>query len=307
MNILVTGGAGFIGSHVVDACVESGHEVTVIDNLSTGSTRNLNPKARFFQCDILDREALEAIFRNNRFDVVNHHAAQIDVRRSVADPQYDASVNILGILNLMEVAVRSGVTRVIFASSGGAIYGEQDQFPADEDHPTRPISPYGISKLASERYLFYYSGSHRIDVAALRYANVYGPRQNPQGEAGVVAIFASKMLNGEPTIINGDGGQTRDYVFVKDVARANVRALTLRGFHIYNVGTGVETDVNRISSLIRSCTGDRASVEHGPPKKGEQLRSVLDSGKIARELGWEPVVSLETGLVETVEWFRQRA
>jgi UDP-glucose 4-epimerase len=306
MDILVTGGAGFIGSHVVDAYVEAGHDVSIVDNLSSGSTANVHPKARLFQCDILDRASLEKVFQRNRFDVINHHAAQIDVRRSVADPHYDASVNILGLLNLMEIGMKSGVSRVIFASSGGAIYGEQDVFPADETHPTRPISPYGISKLSSEHYLYYYSVVAGIDVVPLRYANVYGPRQNPHGEAGVVAIFTTKMLEGASTIINGDGKQTRDYVFAGDVARANVLALQPRGFTPFNVGTGVESDVNRISSLIRAATGNRSTAEHGPAKKGEQLRSVLDTSKIRQGLGWSPAMSLEDGIGKTVDWFRKR-
>jgi len=304
VNILVTGGAGFIASHIVDAYIVDGHTVSVVDNLSTGVRSNLNPKAQFFQCDIRDRDALDEVFQVGRFAAVSHHAAQIDVRRSVADPVFDASVNILGFLNLMECCVKYGVLKVIFASTGGAIYGEQDSFPADESHATRPLSPYGITKLASEKYLFYYWTLHGIECVLLRYANVYGPRQNPHGEAGVVAIFATKMLRGDRAVINGDGKQTRDYVYVGDVVRANLAALQCRGFEVLNVGTGVETDVNEIFRLIKLYTGSDIKTEHGEAKKGEQLRSVLDSSKISRLLGWRPTVTIEEGLARTVAAFR---
>jgi UDP-glucose 4-epimerase len=305
MNILVTGGAGFIGSHVVDAYIAQGNDVTVMDDLSTGRRANLNPHARFVECDIRDRESLESIFQGNHFDLINHHAAQTDVRRSVADPQYDASVNVHGLLNLMECAVRKGVPRLIFASTGGAIYGEQDRFPADENHATRPISPYGVSKLASERYLFYYHVAHGLDVVVLRYANVYGPRQNPHGEAGVVAIFTTKLLTKITPVINGDGLQTRDYVYVSDVARANVLALQCKGFEIFNVGTGIETDVNEIFRLIKKHVGGNIGAAHGPAKPGEQRRSVLDTGRIFRHLGWKPTMTLEDGIKATVESFQR--
>ena len=240
MKVLVTGGAGFIGSHIVDAYIAAGHHVEIIDNLVTGREQNINPRAVFHRADIRDAEAVARVFGATRFDVVNHHAAQMDVRRSVADPVYDASVNVLGVLTLLEAAMKTGVRRFVFASSGGAIYGEQDVFPADEKHATRPISPYGVAKLTTEQYLFYYEAVYGIESVCLRYANVYGPRQNPEGEAGVVAIFTTKMLKGEQPVVNGDGKQTRDYVFVGDVVRANVLALGLNGFRILNVGTGVE-------------------------------------------------------------------
>jgi UDP-glucose 4-epimerase len=226
MNILVTGGGGFIASHIVDAYLAQGHAVSVIDNLSTGRRENINPGARFHEIGIREAPAVARVFADGRFDVVNHHAAQMDVRKSVADPVYDASVNLLGVLTLLESAVVSGVRRVIFASSGGAIYGEQDYFPADELHPTRPISPYGVAKLATEEYLYYYRAVQGLGTVCLRYANVYGPRQNPEGEAGVVVIFASKMLARAQPVINGPGTQTRDYVYVADVVSANVLALT---------------------------------------------------------------------------------
>jgi UDP-glucose 4-epimerase len=306
MNILVSGGAGFIASHIVDAYIGLGHTVSVIDNLSTGKKENLNPKARLFEVDIRDAPAVKRVFAGGKYDVVNHHAAQIDVRRSVADPAFDASVNLVGALTLFDAAVASGVRRVIFASSGGAIYGEQDVFPADETHPTRPISPYGVAKLSTEQYLYFYSVAYGVVSVCLRYANVYGPRQNPEGEAGVVAIFASRMLAGGQPLINGDGKQTRDYVFVRDVASANVLALSRTTPAILNVGTGVETDVNRLFASIRKATGSGCEERHGEAKLGEQQRSVLDNRKIKKELGWAPSVSLDEGVASTVEYFRTR-
>lgn len=306
MNILVTGGAGFIASHIVDAYVASGHSVSVIDNLSTGRRENLNPKARLHELDIRDTPAVSRLFAGERFDVLNHHAAQIDVRRSVADPVFDASVNLLGVLTLLEAARTTGVRRVIFASSGGAIYGEQDRFPADETHAMRPISPYGVAKLATEQYLYYYQAVHGLEAVCLRYANVYGPRQNPEGEAGVVAIFASKMLKNEQPVINGTGAQTRDYVFVGDVVRANVLALSHAGAGVFNVGTGVETDVNRLFASLKSATGAACPERHAEAKQGEQLRSVLDNSKIRKALGWAPQVTLDGGIAATVEFFRGR-
>jgi UDP-glucose 4-epimerase len=306
MKILVTGGAGFIASQIVDAYITGGHQVTVVDNLSTGKRENINPRAEFVEVDIRDAAALGKVMTGGKFDVINHHAAQMDVRRSVADPVYDASVNILGMLTLMELGLRTGVRRIVFASSGGAAYGEQETFPAAESHPTRPISPYGVAKLSTEQYLFYYAAVHGFEPTALRYANVYGPRQNPEGEAGVVAIFTTRMLHGDSPVINGDGKQTRDYVFVGDVVKANVLALQSRGFKVYNVGTGIETDVNTIFRTLKTATGSTCAETHGEAKKGEQLRSVLDHRKIADELGWRPEVNLEEGLRRTVEYFRSR-
>ncbi len=307
MRILVTGGAGFIGSQIVDAYLDLGHEVGILDNLSTGRKENINPRATMYQIDLRDAPAVADLFASQHFDVVNHHAAQMDVRRSVADPVYDASVNILGVLNLLEACVRSNVRKVIFASSGGAIYGEHDYFPADEQHPTRPISPYGVAKLTTEQYLFYYKAVHGLASVSLRYANIYGPRQNPEGEAGVVAIFATRMLRGDTPTINGDGKQTRDYVFVGDVVRANVLALQHDGSGMFNVGTGREADVNLLFQLIRRSSGAQCPERHGPAKKGEQLRSVLNNGHINAVLGWQPTVTLEEGLDRTVEFFRRVA
>jgi len=307
MDILVTGGAGFIGSHIVEAFLGRGHRVSVVDNLITGKKENLHRDAAFFEADIRDAEAMARIFTEGRFDAVVHEAAQMDVRKSVADPVFDASVNILGMLTILENCVRTKVRRVVFASSGGAIYGEQDFFPADETHPTRPISPYGVAKLATEQYLFYYHAVYGLDAVCLRYANVYGPRQNPEGEAGVVAIFATKMLRGESPVINGDGKQTRDYVYVGDVVRANMCALEApAGFQVYNVGTGVETDVNHLFHVLRHATLSTCAGQHGEAKMGEQRRSVLDTGRIGTVLGWRQVVGLEEGLQRTVAFFRER-
>jgi len=230
----------------------------------------------------------------------------MDVRRSVADPVEDASINILGLLTLLEACRMYGVRRVLFASSGGAIYGEQDYFPADERHPTRPISPYGVAKLTSEQYLYYYGAVYGMASISLRYANVYGPRQNPEGEAGVVAIFTSKMLRGDQPVINGPGTQTRDYVYVADVVRANVLALQHSGSGLFNVGTGVETDVNTLFRHLRTHTGSSCAETHGEAKKGEQLRSVLDNRKIVKDLGWSVGMSLEEGLLRTVEHFTKK-
>jgi UDP-glucose 4-epimerase len=305
MKVLVTGGAGFIGSHVVDAYVEAGHEVVVVDDLSTGHRRNLNPRARFHQLDVTDARMTELV-RDERPALVNHHAAQMDVRRSVEDPLFDATVNILGTLRLLEGVRRANVRRVIFVSSGGAVYGEQETFPAAESHPTNPVSPYGVSKRTGELYAFFYQSEYQIPFTALRYANVYGPRQDPHGEAGVVAIFTGKMLAGEPVTVNGDGRQTRDYVYVGDVARANVLALERDCAGAVNIGTGVETDVNTLARLLLAASGSRSEVRHGPAKAGEQRRSVIACDRAAERLGWTPTVPLADGLGRTVEFFRAR-
>ena len=305
MRVLVTGGAGFIASHVTDALVAEGHQVSIIDDLSSGKRENLNPKATFYQIDVQDPGVADVI-RRERPEVLCHHAAQMDVRRSVADPIFDAKVNLVGLLNLMEHGRQNGLKRVLFASSGGAIYGEQDVFPAPETHKTEPLSPYGVAKLASERYLSFYQSTYGISYAALRYANVYGPRQNPHGEAGVVAIFAEKMLRGEQPIINGTGEQTRDYVYIGDLVRGNLAALTAAFSGAVNLGTGIETDVNTIFRHVRKLCGSHAAEQHGPAKPGEQMRSVVDSNLAQRVLGWRPQVSLEDGLRETVAFFRTR-
>ena len=305
MKILVTGGAGFIGSHVVDGYVAAGHEVLIVDNLVTGKRENLNPKARFFEHDILDPKTAELI-RRERPDVINHHAAQMDVRRSVADPVFDARVNILGTIGLLDAARQSGVRKFLFVSSGGAAYGEQEQFPAPETHPTWPVSPYGVSKRSGELYCHFFMVEYGVPFVAFRYANVYGPRQDPHGEAGVVAIFSGKMLRGEPVTVNGDGKQTRDYVFVGDVARMSLLALEKDATGPVNIGTGIETDVNVLAEKIRAAAGSGSAIDHGPAKSGEQRRSVVDPRRAAEVFGWRPEVSLDEGLRRTVDFFRKK-
>jgi UDP-glucose 4-epimerase len=305
MKILVTGGAGFIGSHVVDAFVGAGHDVLVVDDLSSGKRENLNSRARFEKLDIQDPKVVELI-RDERPAALSLHAAQMDVRRSVADPVFDARVNILGTINLLEGARKANVRRILFVSSGGAAYGEQETFPAPESHPTNPVSPYGVSKRSGELYAYFYQAEYQLPFVALRYANVYGPRQDPHGEAGVVAIFSGKMLRNEPVTVYGDGRQTRDYVYVGDVARANLLALDSTCTGPLNIGTGVETDVNRLAELIREVAGSRSAITHGPAKPGEQRRSVVDCRRAAELLGWKPEVPLAEGLRRTVEFFRAR-
>jgi len=305
MKVLITGGAGFIGSHIVDALIENGMEAVILDNLSTGRRENINPKAVFYQADIRD-QAISAIFAKERPDVVCHHAAQVSVRNSVADPCTDADINIAGSINLMEACRVSGVKKVVFASSGGAIYGEQETFPATESHPTRPLSPYGAAKLSFEFYLNYYKEVYGMPYVALRYSNVYGPRQDPHGEAGVVAIFCGVMLKGETPTINGDGGQTRDYVYVKDVVLANIAAITKDTAGAFNIGTGLETSVNGLYELIKKKTGYAGTARNVPAKTGEQYRSVLDASLAGSKLGWRPSKALEEGIEETVSYFKGR-
>lgn len=305
MKILVTGGAGFIGSHIADAYVNDGHEVVIIDNLSTGRRENINPKAKFYELDVASPE-VATVVANERPDILNHHAAQVDVRVSVADPASDIRTNVMGLVALMEAGRKAGLKRVILASSGGTVYGEQTFFPATEDHPTWPISPYGLNKLACEKYLYYYQQQYGIPYVALRYANIYGPRQNPHGEAGVVAIFLNKMLSGETPVINGDGRQTRDYVYVGDVVEANLLVLNGRAHRAYNVGTGVETDVSAIFRALSEFSGLKCQKVHGPAKPGEQERSVISHSKILHELGWCPKVSFADGMKLTTDWFRSR-
>jgi UDP-glucose 4-epimerase len=304
VRIVVTGGAGFIGSNIADAYLERGHEVHILDDLSTGQKSNLNPKAEMHQLDIAEPAAARLI-EGLKPDVLSHHAAQMDVRHSVADPAFDARVNIIGFINLLEAAKNSGVKKVIFASSGGAVYGEQDTFPAAEDHPTRPSSPYGVSKRAGELYLSYYQQAFGLPYIALRYANVYGPRQSANGEAGVVAIFLSLLLTGKTPTINGDGGQTRDYVYVGDVVAANVAALDSPFVGPLNIGTGVETDVVSIFQHLRRAAGSDINAQHGPAKTGEQRRSCLDTRRAAEVLRWQPTMVLAEGLRRTAEYYRE--
>jgi len=303
MKILVTGGAGFIGSNVVDALVKDGHEVTVLDNLSTGKEENINPEVKFYNIDLLDMESLELAFREFKPDVVNHHAAQIDVRKSVEDPAFDAETNIIGSINLFELSINAGVRRIIFSSTGGALYGELEKLPVSEDTPIEPLSPYGVAKYCTENYLNYFKRLYGIERVILRYANVYGPRQDPLGEAGVVAIFTGKILKGEKPVIYGDGTQTRDYVFVEDVVKANVLALEGKE-GIYNIGTGRETSVNELINVFSKVLGREVEPEYAPPRKGEVRRISLAGEKAKRELGFVPKYSLEEGLKKTIEWYR---
>jgi len=310
-TVCVTGGAGFIGSHVAEALLAAGHHVLIVDDLSSGRKENVPPGAEFHELDVRSPEAA-ALVRDGGVEVLVHHAAQMDVRRSVADPVHDASVNIVGTLNLLEGARRGALAQVIFASTGGAMYGEQERFPADEDHPARPLSPYGVAKLSVERYLYFYNQEYGIDATALRYANVYGPRQNPHGEAGVVAIFGKRLLQGEPITIYGNGEQTRDLVYVEDVAAANLiaaerplAALQTLDSRAFNIGTGVETSVNRLAELIATAAGRSSDVRRAPARAGEILRSALAVTKAERELGWRPRVALPDGLARTMRWIAE--
>lgn len=303
MKILVTGGAGFIASQIADAYIKEGHQVFVLDNLLTGFKKNINPEAVFIKKDIIDPTLLE-LFEKEKFDVVNHHAAQMDVRKSVADPSFDATTNILGTINLLQNCVKTGVRKFMFASTGGAVYGEQAYFPADENHPTQPLSPYGISKLTVEKYLYFYFMQHKLKYTILRYANIYGPRQNAMGEAGVVAIFSTKLLKGEQPIINGSGKQTRDYVFVGDVVKANLLTLDDDVCDTYNIGTAAETDVNVLYKTLNQIIGNGQEEKHGPAAPGEQMRSVISSDKIFNKFKWRPSTSFGSGLLETVNYFK---
>jgi UDP-glucose 4-epimerase len=305
MKILVSGGAGFIGSHVAQAYVDAGHEVLVLDNLSSGKKGNVPERARFVFGDVGSETAVEAV-RTFRPEVINHHAAQINVRKSVADPVFDARENILGTLTLLEAARKEGVRKVIFASSGGAGYGEQEDFPADEEHPLRPVSPYGVAKVAVELYLHFYRVQYGLAYTALRYANVYGPRQDPHGEAGVVAIFSERLLRGQTAIVNGDGEQTRDYVYVGDLVRANLAALARGDGLGINIGTGIETNVNTLFRKLRDLAGSRQEEIHGPAMPGEQSRSVIGNALAFNELGWYPEISLDDGLALTLAYFRDK-
>jgi UDP-glucose 4-epimerase len=305
VKVLVTGGAGFIGSHVADALVARGDEVMVIDDLSTGAREHLHPGVRFHELDIRGPEAA-ALVREWRPDVVCHHAAQMSVSRSVREPLFDAGVNLMGGLNMLEVAREVGA-RFLFASTGGALYGDAEVLPTPETAPAWPVSPYGVAKLSFEHYLHAYRMQHGLRYVALRYANVYGPRQNPHGEAGVVAIFCLKLLADEEPVINGDGSQTRDYIHVSDVVSANLAALDSDVSGHFNVGTGRQVDVNEVFRLITQRTGISARALHGPARPGDQRTSALDSSLIAERLGWRPRVSLEEGLTETVAWFKEHA
>ncbi len=303
-KVLVTGGAGFIGSHVVDLFIERGDEVVVVDNLSTGRRINLNPAARLYEVDIRSPE-LEGVFETEKPDFVSHHAAQVDVRRSLTEAMLDAEINILGSLRVIELALKYAVKKFVYISTGGAVYGEPEYLPCDEEHPVNPICQYGVSKHAVEHYLYLYKELYGLDYVVLRYPNVYGPRQDPNGEAGVVAIFTGQMLQGMPVTINGDGDQERDFVYVGDCARANIMAMESDVTGIYNLASGVGTTVNELAAILKDVTGYQLEPVHGPPKLGETYRIFLTAEKAGRVLGWEPNFSLRQGLEKTVEYFRE--
>jgi UDP-glucose 4-epimerase len=305
MRILVTGGAGFIGSNVVDGYLAAGHEVTVADDLSAGAPANVSRRARLHRVDVRAAE-LDAVFAAERPEIVSHHAAQVSVRRSVEEPIHDAEINVLGSLNLLETARRHGVRRVIFASTGGAIYGELDPgTSADERHPCRPRSPYAVAKLAVEHYLDGYRIAGGLETVVLRYANVYGPRQDPHGEAGVIAIFIQRILGGLTPVIYGDGEQVRDFVYVGDVVRANVAALTVPAEEpvVVNIGTGRGTSVNALWRALAAVAQPGVGPYHEPARAGDVLHSVLDPSRAKTVLGWQPEIGLEDGLRRTWEWF----
>lgn len=305
-KVLVTGGAGFIGSHVVDLFIENGYEVVVIDNLSNGRLTNLNPAASFYPIDIRSSE-LDDVFKEERPDFVSHHAAQIDVRSSLKNPIYDANVNIQGSLNLLECARAHDIQHFIYVSSGGAIYGEPICLPCDESHPINPLSPYGVSKHTIEHYLHLYHHNYGLNYTVLRYPNVYGPRQDPLGEAGVIAIFTGQMLAGGQVLINGDGLQERDFIFVGDCAKANLLALEKRnGCATYNLGSGRGTSIKELFCFLSQITGFRETPIYGPGKKGETRCIYLDASSVRQHLGWMPTISLQEGLKRTVNYYLEK-
>jgi UDP-glucose 4-epimerase len=305
MKILVTGGAGFIASHVVDRYLAEGHEIVVLDNLVTGARKNLAPQARFIEMDIRNSKGVEQLFASERFDLINHHAAQMDVRKSTEDPLYDAEVNILGSLNLIMNAVRHGVKKFIYISTGGAVFGEPKRVPVEENDAINPECQYGISKHTVEHYLYLYRMLSKLDYTVLRYPNVFGPRQNPHGEAGVIAIFGGKMLDGETPTVFGDGNAQRDYIFVGDVADANARALTRGSGEIINIGSEHGTSVLDLYHHLQRIIGFKPEPKFAPLRPGEIKRIYLSGRKAKQVLDWQPTVSVEEGLARTVKWLQQ--
>jgi UDP-glucose 4-epimerase len=306
MKILITGGAGFIGSHVADAYVGLGHEVVVVDNLSTGKQEFVNPNAQFIEADITDQETIQSIISVQRPDIINHHAAHIQVGHSVEDPQFDATNNILGTLNIMEIAKEIPVKKVIFASTGGAIYGDKPT-PFNETMKEEPLAPYGVSKRAAELYLNYYYELYSIPYVCLRYSNVYGPRQNAHGESGVVAIFSEAIMKDKAPIINGDGTHTRDYVYISDVVEANVLALKTDFVGELNIGTKTEISTNDVFDKVVRLFGKDFKREYGPERPGEQVTSSLDASKAKAKLGWEPKVRFDEGVAKVAEWYQENS
>ncbi len=309
MKVLITGGAGFIGSNIADYLIDRDHEIEILDDLSTGFESNVNGNAKFHELDIRSKDAFELI-ANEKYDIICHHAAQMDVRRSVREPLFDADVNIRGMINILEAARKGGVKRIVYASTGGAVYGEPDSIPVTENHPINPICHYGISKHTVEHYLFLYRYLYGMDYVVLRYPNVYGPRQNPYGEAGVTAIFTLAYLTGNPPVINGDGMQLRDYVHVTDIARANYMAMDIRrkdiSGEIFNIGFGHGRSVIELDGIIRKFTGTDLSPSFGPALPEEILKIALDSSKAAEILGWKPEIEFETGLKDLVEYHQRK-
>lgn len=302
-KIVVTGGAGFIGSHIVEAFLKGGHQITVIDDLSSGSRDNLFPGVEFLELDIRSEKTREALAKISP-DVVVHTAAQMSVRKSMEDPTFDAQVNVVGLVNILQAFELKKLPFFVFLSTGGAIYGEQETFPAREDHPLKPASIYGLAKHVGEEYLEFWHREFGLSYAALRLGNVYGPRQSPHGEAGVVAIFNKKLIAGDVPVINGTGEQTRDYVYVKDVARAVESVSTRSVTGTYNIGTGRETSVNTLYQMIIKGLGSSVQPAYGAAKAGEQMRSSIDASAALKAFGWKPEVSLEVGCQETSDWFR---
>jgi len=305
MKILVTGGAGFIGSHLIDELVRLRYRVIVVDDLSAGHRKNINKRAKFYKIDI-SRPQLSQVFRREKPYFVFHFAAQKNVRKSVEDPIFDARVNIIGSLNVLENCHKYGVKKVVFSSTGGAIYGDTKQIPTLESHLELPVSPYGITKLAVDKYLHYYHTVFRLKYVSLRLANIYGPRQDPEGEAGVVAIFMDRILKNKQPFINGHGKQTRDYVYIGDVVRSNVISLKNNIQGVYNIGTAKEVSVNKLFSIIKKIARTKFSEKHRKALPGEQMRSCLSYRKFKNLTGWSPQVSLEKGLGLTYQWFKKR-